>query len=202
MIPNYETAAAKAYETFTQFGLSDPHYILSQLPNVLLIAFASADMPMEQDAFTCVDRNKYIVFYNRSLSPVQLRSSLARELGHVILQHDGKDPEEIWSEEATCFAYHLLCPPPSDCVEIKFRPDHATISFSFKDMRTFPSLYALKKTIAEEQTRYSQFIGRPHVSYTPDDVEIRNLNQKDIFGHWNNYSAVLVNGRSVGYCGQ
>ena len=38
--------------------------------------------------------------------------------------------------------------------------------------------------------------------YTPDDVEIRSLNEKDIFGHWNNYSAVVVGGNQVGYCGE
>ena len=202
MIPNYNNAAAKAYDTFTQFGLSDPHLILRRLSNVLLISFDAADMPVAQDAFTCVDQNKYIVFYNLALSPIQQRSSLARELGHVMLQHDGKDPEEIWSEEATCFAYHFLCPPPRTCVEIKYRPDRATVSLSFKDTQTFPSLHALKEAIAEEQTRYFKFVGRPHISYTPDDVEIRNLNREDHLGHWNNYSAVVCGGRSVGYCGE
>lgn len=201
MIPNYENAARNAYDTRTQFGLSDPLRILRQLSNVLVISFESFEMPVDQDAFTCVDGNKFIVFYNGSLSPVRLRAALARELGHVVLQHDGKDPEEIWDEEATCFAYHFLCPPPSACVEIKFRPEHATLSWSFKDMRVFSSLRALKEAIADEQTRIAKFIGR-HVSYTPDDVEIRNLNQTDIFGDWNNYSAVLVGGKPVGYCGQ
>ena len=201
MNPNYENAAAKAYETFNRFGLADPQRILRQLPNVLLISFDAADMPMEQDAFTCVDQNKYIVFYNLSLSPVQLRSALARELGHVILQHDGKDPEEIWTEEATCFAYHLLCPPPSACVEIKYRPHLSSVSMSFKSMQVFPSISALKEAVADEHTRSARFIGR-QLTYSPDDVEIRNLNEKDIFGHWNNYSAVMVDGKAVGYCGQ
>jgi hypothetical protein len=201
MIPNYNNAAAKAYETFTRFGSSDPQLILRRLSNVLLITFDASDLPMEQDAFTCVDQNKYIVFYNRSLSPVQLRSVLARELGHVILRHDGKDPEEIWTEEATCFAYHLLCPPPSACVEIKYRPDLSSVSMSFKSMRVFSSISALKEAVADEHTRNARFIGRHH-TYTPDDVQIRNLHEKDIFGHWNNYSAVVLDGKSVGYCGQ
>ena len=202
MIPDYENAAAKAYDTFSRFGTSDPQQILRRLSNVLLISFDAVDMPVEQDAFTCVDQNKYIVFYNQALSPVQLRSSLARELGHVILQHNGKDPEEIWDEEATCFAYHLLCPPPSACVEIKYRPDLSSVSMSFKSMRVFPSISALKEAVAEEHTRTAHFIGKRDLSYSPDDVEIRNLKEKDIHGHWNNYSAVYVGGRSVGYCGE
>jgi hypothetical protein len=200
MIPNYENAAAKAYETFTRFGSSDPQRILRQLSNVLLISFDAVDMPMEQDAFTCVDQNKYIVFYNQSLPSVQLRSALARELGHVILQHDGKDPEEIWTEEATCFAYHLLCPPPSACVEIKYRPDLKSVSMSFKSMQVFSSISALKESVAAEHTRNARFVGRQH-TYVPDDVEIHHLHEKDIFGHWNNYSAVVLDGKAVGYCG-
>lgn len=201
MKPNYENAARKAYDTRTQFGLSDPLQILSQLSNVLVFTFSFSDMPVDQDAFTCVDGNKFIIFYNGSLSPVRLRAALARELGHVVLQHDGKDPEEIWDEEATCFAYHFLCPPPSVCVCVKYRPNRATVSMSFKDMQTFDSMLALKEAIAADQTRWSHY-GGSNRTYTPDDVEIRNLHEKDIFGNWNNYSAVFVNGRSVGYCGQ
>lgn len=200
MKPDYSKAALRAYETSARFG-SDPASVLRQLHNVLLIAFDTADMPFDQDAFTCVEENKYIVLYNASLSPVRQRVALTRELGHVMLRHDGSGPEEIWMEEATCFAYHFLCPPPSACVEIKFRPDHAMLSWSFKDMRIFSSLRALKEAIADEQTRIAKFIGR-HVSYTPDDVEIRNLNQTDIFGHWNNYSSVIVGGNHIGYCGE
>lgn len=200
MKPDYSKAALRAYETSARFG-SDPASVLRQLHNVLLIAFDTADMPFDHDAFTCVEENKYIVLYNASLSPVRQRVALARELGHVMLRHDGIGPEEIWMEEATCFAYHFLCPPPSACVEIKFRPKHATLSWSFKDMRIFSSLRALKEAIADEQTRIAKYIGR-HVSFTPDDVEIRSLNEKDIFGNWNNYSSVLVGGKPVGYCGE
>lgn len=202
MNPNYKNAAAKAYETFDQFGTTDPLQILRQLPNVLIISVGSSDMTVDQDSFTCVDGEKYIVFYNASNSDIRLRAALARELGHVILQHDGKDPEDIWLEEATCFAYHFLCPPPASCIEIKYRPDLSSISMSFKSMQVFPSITALKKAIAEEHTRAARYVGHSHKSYSPDDVEIRNLNQKDIFANWNNYSAVIVGGKPVGYCGE
>ena len=55
MKPNYENAARKAYDTRTQFGLSDPLLILRQLSNVLLFAFDAADMPLAQDA--CFERS-------------------------------------------------------------------------------------------------------------------------------------------------
>ena len=199
MKPDYSNAALKAYDTISRFG-SDPALVLRELHNVLLIAFDASDMPVGQDAFTCVENGKYIVFYNASLSPVYLLSALARELGHVMLQHDGIGPEEIWMEEANCFAYHFLCPPPSACVEIKFRPKHAMLSWSFKDMQEFSSLQELKEAIAEQRTRYSRFIGR-NVSYTPDDVQISAL-EKDLFGNWKNYSSVAIDNQTIGYCGE
>ena len=202
MKPDYRYAAEKAYDTLSRFGSSDPEHILRQLPRVLLVSFDTADMPLQQDAFTCVENDKYIVLYNLSLSPVRLRSALARELGHVILRHDGKGPEDIWMEEAQCFAYHFLCPSPAANIVIKYRPYFKTVSMSFKNMRVFDSLLALKKAIADEQTRFSSFVGRPHVSYSADDVEIRSLDEHDIFGHWNNYSAVIVGGNHIGYCGE
>lgn len=200
MIPNYENAAAKAYDTFSRFGTSDPVQILRRLPNVLLIAYDASEMPVDQDALTCVDRNRFIVIYNQSLSPVLQRSAMARELGHVILQHDGNGPEEVWLEEASCFAYHLLCPPPSASVEIKYRPHLSSVSMSFKSMRVFPSISALKESIAEEHTRVARFIGK-QLTFAPDDVEIRSLKERDFLGHWNNYSAVVLDGKAVGYCG-
>jgi hypothetical protein len=69
-----------------------------------------------QDAVTTVfvddDRLQYVVTYNRMLSTGIVSRALARELGHIILGHDGTRPEEIRNEEAKCFAHHLLCPRP------------------------------------------------------------------------------------------
>lgn len=200
MNPNYAAAAAKAQETYSRFRSADPLQILCRLPNVKLISFESADMPIDQDSFSCVQENKYIVIYNSGLSPIRQRSALARELGHVIMQHDGTGPEDIWMEEATCFAYHFLCLAQTDNITVKYRPDRVTVSMSFKDMQTFDSMLALKESVSAHHTLVSRFIGRP-ASYSPDDVEIRSLNEQDIFGHWNNYSAVLIGGKQVGYCG-
>ena len=41
-----------------------------------------------------------------------VQRSLARELGHIILGHDGSRPEEVRRAEALCFANHLICPRP------------------------------------------------------------------------------------------
>lgn len=209
MEPNYKGAAAAASDTCSSHSSSDPLLILKKLRNVLLISYSftpGCSVSPEQDAVTLVDkvngRFRYIVMYDQNLPPVRLRFALARELAHVVLQHDGTGPEDVWMEEANCFAYHLL----SGCtafrvITIYYRPERSTPSASFKDLRTFDSIDALKRAVAEEHTRISRFIGRQDV-YGPADIEIRNLNQKDIFGGWKNYSSVFVAGRPVGYCGE
>lgn len=69
-----------------------------------------------QDAVTSVrmvdGTLMYKVVYNQLHPLVLLRRALARELGHIILQHDGSKPDDVRTEEALCFARHFLCPRP------------------------------------------------------------------------------------------
>ena len=203
MIPDLDKAARAAADASALSSGSDPLAVLQSLPNVLLIAFeSSAGMLCGQDALTLVDRKgehlHYIVLYNSALPNYQLRRALARELGHVFLRHDGASPEYIWSEEADCFAFHFLCARPS--VPVLYRPLYDSLSMSFKDMRTFPSLDALRQAIADERTRFSYYVGK-NVDYTLDDVQISALDD-DLIAGWKNYSSVSVAGHTVGYCGE
>lgn len=203
MTPNLDRAARAAADISRRSAVfADPLHVLQSLPNVLMIAFFSSDGVLSgHDSLTLVERKSghlhYIVLYNSSLSPYQLRRALARELGHVVLCHDGSDPEYVWSEEADCFAFHFLARP---AVEIRYRPLYDSVSRSFKDMRVFPSISDLKHAIAEERTRYSHYVGKP-VFYTSDDVQISALDDPDYFAGWNNYSSVSIAGRPVGFCG-
>ena len=134
MTPDYTRAAVKAAETLIRFGVStapvDPLPILKRTPGVLVLTFA------EMSARANVDRNdlfslygcdnmdavttvfldggdqRYIVTYNRLLPSRIIDLSLARELGHIVLGHDGTRPEEVRQEEARCFAHHLMAPRP------------------------------------------------------------------------------------------
>ena len=54
----------------------------------------------------------YIVAYNQRLPFYMLQRGLARELGHIVLHHDGSRPEDVRAEEALVFARHLICPRP------------------------------------------------------------------------------------------
>ena len=69
-----------------------------------------------KDALTFVEnirgRLKYFVIYNQRLPNYIQQRALARELGHILLGHDGTRPEDVRQEEAKCFAHHLLCPRP------------------------------------------------------------------------------------------
>lgn len=208
MEPDYQRSANAAAHTLEKYGMEsappDPLAVLTQLHNVLLISFASVQLEGNgQDSITLVDRREgrlqYIILYNSALAPSRLRRALSRELGHVILEHDRNTPENVASEEADCFSFHFLCPRPE--ITIYFRPDHSSALWSFKDMKQYPSLDALKRDIAEERTRFSRFIGKS-VSYTPDDVQIVAKEHLDFLGGWKNYSTVLVDGKTVGFCGE
>lgn len=132
MTPDYEKAAIKATETLIKYNIGaapiDPLPMLKQTPGVLVLSFEEMANQTNidrneildklgcknQDAVTTVfvdnDELKYVVTYNRMLSFGMVNRALARELGHIILGHDGSRPEEVRNEEAKCFAHHLLCP--------------------------------------------------------------------------------------------
>ena len=132
MTPDYERAAIKATETLIRYGIGtapiDPLPILKRTPGVLVLSFeemsSRTNVEREtilsmvgcenQDAITTVfiegGELHYIVAYNRMLSSRIVDRALARELGHIILGHDGSKPEDVRNEEAKCFAHHLLCP--------------------------------------------------------------------------------------------
>ena len=134
MTPDYDRSAIKATETLIKYGVSsapvDPLPILKRTPGVLVLSFEEMSIMARvgrkdlldmfgcenQDAVTTAYINgnsiHYVVTYNRLLSSRIIDRALARELGHIILGHDGTRPEDVRQEEAKCFAHHLLCPRP------------------------------------------------------------------------------------------
>ena len=134
MKPDFENAATKAYETIVKYGISStpvaPLNILEKIKNVFVVSFTEMSDSIGidrktllstigaqcQDAVTSVyvrnGQMKYIVAYNQRLPYYMLQRALARELGHIILGHDGSKPEEVMTAEVNCFGQHLLCPRP------------------------------------------------------------------------------------------
>lgn len=134
MKPNYDKAATKAMEILIQYGITsapiDPLPILKRMPGVLLVSFTEMSQSIgierknlvtmfgneNQDAVTSVHWKNgklvYLIAFNQRLPIYMIQRSLAREMGHIVLGHDGSLPEEIRYAEANCFAYHLICPRP------------------------------------------------------------------------------------------
>lgn len=134
MKPDYERAALKAAETLDKYEVSSAPVsalpILKKIPGVLVVSYEDMSNQMgkdrncvismfgdhNQDAFTSVNviegKTQYIITYNQRLPVNLFQRALARELGHIVLGHDGSLPEEVRMEEAKCFANHFLMPRP------------------------------------------------------------------------------------------
>ena len=126
MEPNFERAKAEASKLVKLHGTVCPLTILKTLPGVLVVSYAETSKCVgidrqqlltmfgehNQDAFTTArvenGKTKYIVIYNQQLTCKETRYALARELGHIILGHDGTRPEATRNAEAVCFADQLI----------------------------------------------------------------------------------------------
>lgn len=134
MTPDFQTATIKAYETILNHGITsapiDALPILRSLPNAFVVTFTEMAYGIGirrdtllttfgdqcQDAVTSVRRSGdqlyYIVAYNQRMPYYMLQRAFARELGHIVIGHDGSRPEDVRYAEAQLFAMHLLCPRP------------------------------------------------------------------------------------------
>ena len=134
MQPDLLRAATLALETLIKHRVSfapiSPLPILKSTPGVIVLSWAdmAATVGMDRacvldnlsdqtrDATTVIDlhggRPHYLIGYNRQLPTYMADRALARELGHIILGHDGSRPEDVRTVEALTFSRHLLCPRP------------------------------------------------------------------------------------------
>lgn len=121
MTPDYQKAEQKANE-FRSAGADCPLQILKSLKNVYSASFADASarygIPREtlismfadenRDAITIFRNGNYLVIYNQELPCKTIRYAVARELGHIVMEHDGSRPESVRMEEAHHFARQFL----------------------------------------------------------------------------------------------
>ena len=133
MTPDFDKAATKAMEILIENGITEtpiiPLPILKNHPGVRVISFTKmADeigitrhdlVPLfgqNMDAATFkvdVPGIEYVVVYNMRLPTDIIWRAVARELGHIVLGHDGSTrPAEVRLAEALCFAHHLISPRP------------------------------------------------------------------------------------------
>jgi len=135
MTPDYDRAATLAMETLIRNQVTgtpvDSLSILMRHPGVRVISFTNFAtqagierrdlVPMfggNQDAATFhlgteIDDVRYVVVYNMRLPYEIIWRGIARELGHIVLGHDGQTrPSAVRLEEAMTFAHHLISPRP------------------------------------------------------------------------------------------
>lgn len=135
MKPDYDRAAVAAMQLLIDNHITetpiDPMPMLISYPGVRVISFAKMAndaaidrdelVPLfvaNQDAATfrlkeLIGDVEYVVAYNLRLPYEIICRAVARELGHLVLGHDGVTrPYEIRRAEAMCFAHHLLSPRP------------------------------------------------------------------------------------------
>ena len=132
--PNLERAATAATETLIQFNVTSapvaPLRILKAIPNVIVLSFSEMangigmdrkelmehTENLNKDAFAIVKevggKLRYFVGYNMLLPEYMSQRALARELAHIVLEHDGSRSKDVRMMEAMFFARHFLCPRP------------------------------------------------------------------------------------------
>ena len=135
MNPDYDRAATLAMETLIKNKITetpiDSLSILLKYPGVRVVSFTRFAMqagierhdlvPLfgeNQDAATFnldmnIENVQYVVVYNMRLPYEIIWRGVARELGHIVLGHDGVTrPADVRLAEAMCFAHHLISPRP------------------------------------------------------------------------------------------
>lgn len=124
-------AATAATESLIKYSVQttpvSPLRILEQMDNVIVTSFSEVSdtsgirrsdllrmLGKNRDAITSVHtengKNVYVIAYNRMLPFSIVQRALAREMAHIILNHE--DISEENEKEAECFSIHLLCPRP------------------------------------------------------------------------------------------
>ena len=135
MIPDFEKAATEALKILIDNRITetpiDALSVLLNYPGVRVMTFSSFALEtgkkreeliplfgQNQDAVTFhldmdIDGVEYVVVYNMFLTVDVVMRGIARELGHIVLHHDGRTrPADVRLAEAKCFAHHLLSPRP------------------------------------------------------------------------------------------
>lgn len=134
MTPDFEKAAIAATEMLIKHNITTapvlPLPVFKRTPGCIALSFTEMSATLgltrdnllttfeteSHDAVTSIHfddgKLRYLVTYNQRLPFYLLQRALARELGHIVLGHDGSRPEEVRMAEAYCFAHHFLCPRP------------------------------------------------------------------------------------------
>ena len=84
---------------------------------------------------------------------------------------------------------------------IRYIPNLASPLWSRKSIEYFDSIDDLKAFISDQRTRFCHFIGRADSFFHSHDVHLSDV-IPDPFMHWKNYRKFIIDGITVGYCGE
>ena len=84
---------------------------------------------------------------------------------------------------------------------IRYMPKLDSPLWSRKSLEYFDTVEDLKTFISDQRTRFCHFIGRTDRFFYPHDVQLAKVSP-DPFMRWNNYHGVIIDGITVGYCGE
>lgn len=82
---------------------------------------------------------------------------------------------------------------------IKYRPNLDSILWSRKCQEYYETIDDLKAAIADHHTKFCRFIGKDK-SFFPEDVKLRT--STDLLCGWKNYCNVVLDGKTIGFCGE
>ena len=85
---------------------------------------------------------------------------------------------------------------------IRYMPKMDSALWTRKCQETFANIEDMKGFIADQRTRFCQFIGKPDCSYNDQDVELKFLCKRNPALCLKNCFTVVVGGTVVGYCGE
>ena len=189
MNADYDRAATMAMQTLLQHQITetpiDSLSILLKYPGVRVMSFTrfalQAGMDRDdlvplfgenQDAVSFhlgmdIPDVQYVVVYNMRLPYEMIWRGVARELGHIVLGHDGATrPPEVRHAEAMCFAHHLLSPRPiiqmlREAIPLTINVLTSTTGCSDEcvdDMRKIPGAHVPKELNAQVRDLFSRGI--------------------------------------------
>ena len=134
--PDFDLAATRALEILRDNNITEtpinPLPILLQTPGVRVMPFTKMANELSRDRQDLVPMFgtntdaatfhlqlpgladvEYVVVYNMRLPFEIIWRGIARELGHIVLRHDGQTrTADARMAEALCFAHHLISPRP------------------------------------------------------------------------------------------
>ena len=84
---------------------------------------------------------------------------------------------------------------------IRYIPNLASPLWSRKSIEYFDSVDDLKAFISDQRTRFCHAIGRTDRFFHAHDVHLSDV-IPDPFMHWKNYRRVIIDGITVGHCGE